>query len=83
MTPPRVEYKGFKFKTFTKGHILRMLVVRNAFNIKRVDGGVLKTRINTGIILKKKQDTQSKYFFGPAIRILNRKRFLLLFNHII
>ena len=53
--PPKQEYKGFKFKYFKKGDIIRMLITRQKYNIYRFDGSVFKTKKNTSLILKKKQ----------------------------
>ncbi len=83
VTPPRLEYKGFKFKYYRKGDIVRMLYCRQTYNVLRADGSNLKLFKNNVILIKKKQDTQSKYFHGPIIRELNRKRFLLLFKNVI
>jgi ribosomal protein L14 len=83
VTPPYIFYKGFKVKYFFKGDIVRMIYFRQKYRTKRIDGSTLYTKNNTGLILKKRQDTQSKYFYGPAIRQLNRKRFLILFKKII
>jgi large subunit ribosomal protein L14 len=52
--PPRVEYKGFKFKFNKKGNICRGLLVRTAFPNRRLDGSVSRFYENSIILIKKK-----------------------------
>lgn len=78
--PPRLEYKGFKFKFNKKGDICRGLFIRGKFPIKKLDGGVIYFKKNDTVLLKKKQDLKSKYLFGPVPLKLKRKKFLGLFK---
>ena len=64
--PPRIEYKGFKFKFNKKGDICRMLFIRVARTLRRLDGSSLGFNSNTGILIKKKQNVKSKYLQGPS-----------------
>ena len=81
--PPRVEYKGFKFKFNKKGDICRGLIVRNRYRVKKNDGSVIYFKKNNIILLKKKQDLKSKYLYGPVSLALKRKKFLTLFSSVI
>lgn len=81
--PPRVEYKGFKFKFNKKGNICRGLLVRTAFPNRRLDGSVSRFYENSIILIKKKQNPKSKYIFGPSVFNLKRKKFKTLFKSII
>jgi len=81
--PPRVEYKGFKFKFNKKGDICRGLIVRNKYRVKKNDGSVIYFKKNSIILLKKKQDLKSKYLYGPVSLALKRKKFLTLFSSVI
>ena len=81
--PPRVEYKGFKFKFNKKGDICRGLIVRNKYRVKKNDGSAIYFKKNSIIILKKKQDLKSKYLYGPVSLALKRKKFLTLFSSVI
>lgn len=81
--PPRVEYKGFKFKFNKKGDICRGLLVRTNFKIRKDDGSSLFFKNNSLIMLKKKQDVKSKYLYGPVCYKIKRKRFLNLFSFVI
>lgn len=81
--PPRIEYKGFKFKFNRKGDICRGLIVRNKYNVYRNDGSAIFFKKNNSILLKKKQDVKSKYLYGPAPSNLKRKRFLTMYGKII
>lgn len=72
--PPRVEYKGFKFKFNKKGDICRGLVVRTRFPLNRLDGSVLRFNHNNCVLIKKRQDFKSKYLIGPVSFSVYRKR---------
>ena len=79
--PPRLEYKGFKFKFNKKGDICRGLIIRSKFNDKKKDGSVLYFKSNNVILIKKKQDLKSKYLYGPISKSIKRKKFLTLFSY--
>jgi len=81
--PPRIEYKGFKFKFNKKGDICRSIIVRTKFPTKRLDGSVLYFRYNNALLIRKKQDLKSKYVFGPISSTINRKKFKSIFKTII
>lgn len=81
--PPRIEYKGFKFKFNKKGDICRGLIVRCKKNEYRNDGALSLSKTNDTILLKKKQDLKSKYFYGSVSYKIRRKKFLNLFPFII
>jgi len=78
--PPRIEYKGFKFKFHLKGDICRGLYIRGKYNIVKNDSSVIYFKKNNVILIKKKQDLKSKYLYGPISKCLRRKRFATLFN---
>jgi large subunit ribosomal protein L14 len=81
--PPRIEYKGFKFKFNKKGDICRAIIVRTKFPTKRLDGSVLYFRYNNALLIRKKQDLKSKYVFGPVSSTINRKKFKSIFKTVI
>jgi ribosomal protein L14 len=81
--PPRVEYKGFKFKFNKKGNICRGLLVRTAYVNRRLDGATTLFYENSTILIKKKQDPKSKYIFGPTLCGLKRKKFKSLFKSVV
>jgi ribosomal protein L14 len=80
--PPRIEYKGFKFKFNRKGDICRGLFVRGRYKIRRDDGSSLLFKNNSTILLKKKQEVKSKYLYGPISYKVRRKRFLSMFHRV-
>lgn len=80
--PPRIEYKGFKFKFNKKGDICRGIFIRGRYIIHRNDGTSIYFKNNSTILLKKKQDLKSKYLYGPIPSLIRRKRFLLLFKKV-
>jgi len=81
--PPRIEYKGFKFKYNVKGHICRGIILRSRFPNLKLDGSVLCFYQNSCILIKKKQNVKSKYLFGAISHKVRRKRFKTLFKLII
>ena len=83
MEPPRVEYKGFKFKYNTKGDICRGLILRSNFPNHKSDGSVLYFQQNSCMLIKKKQNPKSKYLFGSISAKVRRKKFKTLFKLII
>lgn len=78
--PPRIEYKGFKFKFNKKGDICRGLVIRAKFPVVKKDGFVVKFNNNNSVLIRKRQDLRSKYLFGPVTFKLYRKKFKSLFK---
>lgn len=81
--PPRLEYKGFKFKFNKKGDICRGLLVRTRYRSFRYDGTCSYFHTNDIILIKKKQDVKSKYLYGPIPVQIKRKKFLSLYKKII
>ena len=81
--PPRIEYKGFKFKFSKKGDICRSIIVQTRYKNTRFDGTSLYLRTNNALLLKKKQDLRSKYLFGPISKTFKRKRVKTLFTKIL
>lgn len=81
--PPRLEYKGFKFKFNKKGDICRSLIVRSRYPLWRLDGSLLTFYSNSGILIKKKQNVKSKYIQGPSSYHLRRKKFKSLFKAVL
>jgi large subunit ribosomal protein L14 len=80
--PPRIEYKGFKFKFNKKGDICRGLLIRSKYVSIKNDGSSIYFKNNSTILLKKKQDIKSKYLFGPVCYLIRRKKFLSAFSYV-
>ena len=78
--PPRIEYKGFKYKYNIKGDISRSLIVRSNRQFLFRDGLVFKWPDNSGIIIRKKQEPKSKFLNGSVGRNIKRRKFLSLFK---
>ena len=83
VTPPRVEYKGFKFKYNIKGDICRGIIVRTTYSCIRLDGGSLRFHKNSSVLIKKKQNIKSKYLVGPVSKLLKRRKFKAAFKQLI
>ena len=80
--PPRIEYKGFKFKFNKKGDICRGLLIRSKYISIKNDGSSIYFKNNSTILLKKKQDIKSKYLVGPVCYLIRRKKFLSAFSYV-
>jgi len=81
--PPRLEYKGFKFKFNKKGDICRSIIIRTKFPTRHLDGSVVYFKTNSALLIRKKQDLKSKYVFGPVSSTINRKKFKSIFKTVI
>lgn len=81
--PPRLEYKGFKFRFNKKGDVCRALLIRGAYTRRRLDGSSYSFTVNSGILIKKKQNVKSKYLQGPSSYHLKRKKFKSLFKSVL
>ena len=81
--PPRLEYKGFKFRFNKKGDVCRALLIRGVWSRRRLDGSSYTFGANSGILINKKQNVKSKYLQGPSSYHLKRKKFKSLFKAII
>jgi large subunit ribosomal protein L14 len=81
--PPRLEYKGFKFKFNKKGDICRAILVRCTKPLYRLDGSITLFPHNTAILIKKKQNIKSKYINGPATYHLRRKKFKAVYRQLL
>jgi large subunit ribosomal protein L14 len=83
LEPPRIEYKGFKFKFNKKGNVCRAVLIRSTFPTKHLDGSMSKFFTNSGVLIKKKQNIKSKYLHGPSTYHLKRKKFKTLLKTVI
>lgn len=75
--PPRVEYKGFKYKYSVKGDICRLLLVRVSQKNASQSLFTVKFPSNDAVVIKKKQNFMSRFLNGPIARIVTRKRKIL------
>lgn len=83
VSPPRYEYKGFKFKYNVKGNICRGLIIRSQYVPKNPTGMKLMFLKNSSILIKKKNNIKSKYLYGPIPRLLTRKKFRSNFRTVV
>ena len=81
--PPRIEYKGFKYKYKVKGDICRIWVCRTNRVVFSKDSRHIKFRENSGLNVNKKANVLSKYINGPVSRSVNQKKLITLFNLVI
>ena len=81
--PPRIEYKGFKYKFYIKGDICRLLIIRaNKLRFNK-DHSSIKFNNNSAIVIKKKNEPKGKFFNGPIQRSISRRKMLTLFKSVL
>ena len=81
--PPRVEYKGFKYKYKIKGDICKVWICRSNKNKLLKDIRRTKFKGNAGLNVNKKVNIMSKYINGPVSRSLRQKKLLALFPTVV
>ena len=83
VTPPRLEYKGFKYKYNTKGNICRTIIICSKKGFAGLDGSSNLFLKNTGLLIKKKQNLKSKYLYGPVEKSIKRKKIKIAYRTIL
>lgn len=81
--PPRIEYKGFKYKYKIKGDICRIWICRTNRAIFHNDKRCIKFFENSGLNVNKKANVLSKYINGPIVKSVGQKKLISLFNSVI
>ena len=81
--PPRIEYKGFKYRYKVKGDICRCWITRTKVNLDSRDSKFIQFNDNAGININKKVNIMSKYINGPISRSIRRKKLVTLFKKVI
>ena len=78
--PPRIEYKGFKYKYKIKGDICRTWICRTTRKILLKDSKVVQFSENAGININKKTNIMSKYINGSIVRSYHQRKLTTLFK---
>jgi ribosomal protein L14 len=81
--PPRLEYKGFKYKYLVKGDITRSWVVRSVYSNSYIDTSSVSFSNNTSILISKKQNIKSKFVNGPLPLTIRTKKLNSVFSFIL
>ena len=81
--PPRIEYKGFKYRYKIKGDICRCWVVRTKLKVLTCDNRGVCFNDNAGININKKVNIMSKYINGPIANGVKRKKLMTLFKRVL
>ena len=76
--PPRIEYKGFKYKYKIKGDICRLWICRTTSCKNNKSSKSVKFNDNAGIVINKKVNIVSKYLNGPISKSTRQKKLLAL-----
>jgi ribosomal protein L14 len=80
--PPRIEYKGFKYKYSVKGDVVRSWVVRSVFSSNYKDNSTINFNNNASIIISKKQNIKSKFVNGPLPLTIRTKKLNSIFTRV-
>lgn len=80
--PPKIPYKGVKFKNYKKGHITKLLLVTPSYKITNNSLWYVTSSYLNAITLKKKNLPKSKYILGITFYLLKQKKFINLFKKI-
>ena len=81
--PPRLEYKGFKYKYSIKGDIARLWYIRSLYSTNYIDGVTTRFNSNDGVVITKKQNIKSKFVKGPISISIRIKKLHTLFKVIV
>ena len=81
--PPRIEYKGFKYRYKIKGDICRCWIVRTKLKVFIGDSRCVRFSDNAGININKKVNVMSKYINGPITKGVKRKKLITLFKQVL
>ena len=74
VTPPRTEYRGFKFKYNSKGDICRAALVRLKKGFSDLDGSTKFFHQNTGVLIKKKTKFKVKIFARTNRKVCKKEK---------
>ena len=76
--PPRLEYKGFKYKYSIKGDIIKSIILRTKRDKANSSGMRSFALDNSVVFTRKGLVPQSKFVKGPTFRLCKRKKLLSL-----
>lgn len=66
--------------TVKKGEVVKAVVVRTAFPIRRDDGSVLRFDSNAIVVIDKDQNPRGTRIFGPVARELRDRNFMKIIS---
>ena len=66
--------------TVKKSEVVRTVVVRTRFPVRRADGSYLRFDTNAAVIIDKDQNPRGTRIFGPVARELREKNFMKIIS---
>jgi len=63
-----------------KGEVVRAVIVRSKFGVKRTDGSYLKFDDNAAVIIKEDMTPVGTRIFGPVARELREKKYMKILS---
>lgn len=63
-----------------KGDVVKAVVVRSKFGVKRADGSKIRFDENSAVIIKEDNDPKGTRIFGPVARELRERNFLKILS---
>jgi len=66
--------------TAKKGEVVRAVIVRTAFGVRRDDGSYIRFDDNAAVIIKEDKNPRGTRIFGPVARELREKEYLKILS---
>ncbi|HLD29311.1 MAG TPA: 50S ribosomal protein L14 [bacterium] len=63
-----------------KGEVVRAVIVRTKFPVKRADGTVVRFDENSAVLIDKQNEPRGTRVFGPVARELREKKFVKIIS---
>jgi large subunit ribosomal protein L14 len=63
-----------------KGEVLRAVIVRTAFPVRRPDGSAIRFDRNAAVLINKQQEPIGTRIFGPVVRELRARKFMKIIS---
>ncbi len=63
-----------------KGEVVKAVIVRSKFGVKRTDGSYLKFDENAAVIIKEDMTPVGTRIFGPVARELREKKYMKILS---
>ena len=63
-----------------KGQVMKAVVVRTSFPVRRADGSVIRFDTNAAVLINKNEEPIGTRIFGPVVRELRSKGFMKIIS---
>lgn len=73
-------YKGYTIKRVNKGKVAKALLTRQTYSYLTTSSFRVKSKLNSGVLLKSDGNLETSHVMGPCFRNLKKKKLLTLFK---